>query len=150
MAWYICHIRPRPNLLCQQFPCMFSTSRCLVPRPLPRKRAWYTLYAHACNRPGGLSVCGTCIGAAIHADDVRTCAATKQTVAKQNEIITSFTNSSCFNLNARKLEVIKAGQKPTTSQSLEIGGHAIPLSESVKCLGVLWQYNLSATRAVTE
>ena len=31
----------------------------------------------------GLSVCGTFIGAAIHADDVRTCVTTKQSVAKQ-------------------------------------------------------------------
>ena len=98
----------------------------------------------------GLSVCGTYIGATIHADDVRTCATTKQTIAKQNEIITNFTNSSCLKLNAQKLEVVKVGQKPTTSQSLEIGGHTVPLSESVKCLGVWWQYNLSASRAVAE
>ena len=44
----------------------------------------------------------------------------------------------------------KSCQKPTTSQSLEIGGHTVPLSESVKCLGVWWQYNLSASRAVAE
>ena len=98
----------------------------------------------------GLSVCGTFIGAAIHADDVRTCATTKQTVAKQNEIITNFTDSSCLSLNTQKLEVVQVGQKPNTSQSLEIGGHVIPLSESVKCLGVWWQHNLSAARAVTE
>ena len=98
----------------------------------------------------GLSVCCSYMGAAIHADDVRTCATTKQTIAKQNEIITNFTKSSCLKLNAQKLEVVKVGQKPTTSQSLEIGGHTAPLSESVKCLGVWWQYNLSASRAVTE
>ena len=46
--------------------------------------------------------------------------------------------------------MVKVGQKPTTSQSLEIGGHTVPLSESVKCLGVWWQYNLSASRAVAE
>ena len=42
----------------------------------------------------GLSVCGTYIGAAIHADDVRTCAATKQAVA----------NSSCLKITNAALE----------------------------------------------
>ena len=78
------------------------------------------------------------------------CATTKQSVAKQNSIITRFTNSSCLNLNIQKLEVLQVGQKSNTSQSLEIAGHMIPLSESVKCLGVWWQYNLSASHAVSE
>ena len=98
----------------------------------------------------GLSVCGTFIGAAIHADDIRTCATTKQSIAKQNSIITRFTNSSCLNLNTQKLEVLQVGQKSNMSQSLEIAGHMIPLSESVKCLEVWWQYNLSASHAVSE
>lgn len=49
-----------------------------------------------------------------------------------------------------KLEVVQVGPKPNMSQSLEIGGQMIPLSESVKCPGVWWKYGLSASRAVSE
>ena len=98
----------------------------------------------------GLSVGGTFIGTALHADDVRTCAASKSSVTKQNAIISEFTDSSCLKLNTQKLEVLQIGHKPNTSESLGIAGIQMPLSDSVKCLGVWWQYNLSASRAVNE
>ena len=65
----------------------------------------------------GLSVGGTFIGTAIHADDVRTCAASKSSVTKQNAIISE---SSCLRLNIQKLDVLQIGHKPNNSDSLEI------------------------------
>ena len=64
--------------------------------------------------------------------------------AKQNAIIRDFTDSLCLT---------KVGSATNWAQAkklLEIGGHQIPLSDSVKSLGVWWQYNLSASRAVKE
>ena len=49
-----------------------------------------------------------------------------------------------------KLEVLQVGQKSNKSQLVEIGGHMIPLAESVKHLSMWWQHNLSASRAVSE
>jgi hypothetical protein len=109
-----------------------------------------TLLHHITRENCGLSVGGSFTGAAIHADDVRTCAASKQSVTKQNTIITDFTSSSGLNLNVQKLEVLQVGLKPKAGESLEIADHRLPLSESVKCLGVRWQYNLSASRDVSE
>ena len=85
----------------------------------------------------GLSVCGTFIGATIHADDIRTCATTKQSVAKQNSIITRFTNSSCLNLNTQKLEVLQVGQKSNTLL-ITIIGNRWPHDISLRISQMSW------------
>ncbi len=98
----------------------------------------------------GLSVCGTYAGAAIHADDLRTAAASKDAIDKQVDIIRNFTENACLKLNTSKLEVLKISHQFSGPETLHIGDLPISTTPAAKCLGVWWQHNLSASRAVQE
>ena len=138
------------NILSDPFPVERGVKQGSVLSPTLFLTVMDTLFQNMENENCGLSVGGTFIGTAIHTDVVRTCAASKSSVTKQNAIISEFTNSSCLRLNIQKLNVLQIGHKPNNSDSLEIDGRPIPLSNSVKCLAVWWQHNLSAFRAVNE
>ena len=47
------------------------------------------------------------MGAALHADDLRTAAPSMESTASQADIIKDFTVDSCLKLNASKLEIVK-------------------------------------------
>ena len=98
----------------------------------------------------GLSVCQTYAGAAIHADDLRTTAESKEAVSHQAREITEFTNENHLKLNASKLEVIKVSRIRKNPERLEVAGVEIETTPAAKCLGVWWQHDLSASRAVYE
>ena len=53
----------------------------------------------------GLSVCQTYVGAAIHADDLRTTAESKDAVSQQAYVICNFAETANLKLNASKLEL---------------------------------------------
>ena len=55
----------------------------------------------------GLHVRGTYMGAAVHADDLRTTAASAEAVSQQNAVINQFARDSCLRLNTSKTEVVK-------------------------------------------
>ena len=55
----------------------------------------------------GLHVRGTYMGGAIHADDLRTTAASSDSVTSQDKVIKSFTTESCLRLNTSKFEAVK-------------------------------------------
>ena len=91
----------------------------------------------------GLSVCQTYAGAAIHADE-------KDAVSQQANVICNFAKTANLKLNASKLEVVRIGQQYRDQKKLNIAGVESSTTPAVKCLGVWWQYNLSASRAVHE
>ena len=98
----------------------------------------------------GLSVCQTYAGAAIHADDLRTTAASKDTVSKQATVISSFARNANLKLNESKLEVLWVSQQHKDPERLNIASVQISTTPAAKCLGVWWQHNLSASCAVQE
>ena len=98
----------------------------------------------------GLAIRGTYMGAAIHADDLRTAAPSIESNASQADIIKEFTVDSCLKLNASKLEIVRISTQSQESESLQINDISVCTSSSAKCLGVWWQHDLSAKRSVTE
>ena len=59
----------------------------------------------------GLSVCQTYVGGAIHADDLRTFAASKDALNQQANVITNFTKHNHLKLNSSKLEILRISQQ---------------------------------------
>ena len=98
----------------------------------------------------GLSVCQTYAGAAIHADDLRTSAASKEVMCDQARVIKKFAEDNHLKLNASKLEVVRVSRHRRDPERLELAGVVTETAAAAKCLGVWWQYNLSASRAVHE
>jgi hypothetical protein len=78
----------------------------------------------------GLHVRGTYKGGAIHADDLRTTAASSNSIYKQDEVIAS---DSCLKLNTTKFEVLKISPY---SHDIAVGNSSITTSNASKCLGV--------------
>ena len=97
----------------------------------------------------GSSIRGVYTGAAIHADDLRTTAATRDEVWQQADVIQDFTQDTCLNINISKLEVVKISITPQ-AESLLVAGHSVTTTSAAKCLGVWWQLNLSASLSVNE
>ena len=95
----------------------------------------------------GLYVRGTYMGGAIHADDLRTTAASSDSVSRQDEVINSFASDSCLKLNTTKFEVVKISRDMAFVQ---IGNSIISTSSASKCLGVWWNSNLSAQTSVSD
>ena len=98
----------------------------------------------------GLSVCQTYAGAAIHADDLRTSAASIEVMCDQARVIQKFAEDNHLKLNASKLEVVRVSRHQRDPERLELAGVVTETAAAAKCLGVWWQYNLSASRAVHE
>ena len=98
----------------------------------------------------GLSVCNTYAGAAIHADDLRTTAPSKEVLDHQARVIIKFAEDNHLRLNESKLEVVRVSRHGKDPERLTIAGAEIQTAPAAKCLGVWWQYNLSASRAVYE
>ena len=98
----------------------------------------------------GLSISQTYIGAAIHADDLRTIAESKEAVKKQASVISTFAKAVKLKLNSSKMEVLRISRKKHDPEVIQLGDIQLPTTSAVKCLGVWWQYNLSALRAVLE
>ena len=98
----------------------------------------------------GLSVRGTYMGAATHADDIRTTAPSKKSVSTQADIVANFMKDTCLKLNSSKLEIVKISSQPQKNESVQINDVNICTTSSAKCLGVWWQSNLSAKRSVHE
>ena len=59
----------------------------------------------------GLSVCQTYAGAAIHADDLRITAESKDAVSQQANVICNFAKTVNLKLNTSKLEIVRIGRQ---------------------------------------
>ena len=69
-----------------------------------------SLIGHLRDKNYGTSLQGFFLGAAVHADDVRTVATNKHSVMNQASEINSFTQDNNLNLNTSKLEIIRISQ----------------------------------------
>ena len=98
----------------------------------------------------GLSICGNFVGAAAHADDLRTIAASKCSVQEQVDIINKFTSSNHLKLNSSKTEIIKISYCRPPEDSISLASTNIDIISEAKCLGVWWKHNLSAVRSIQE
>ena len=94
----------------------------------------------------GLSVYGTYIGGAAHADDLRTATATKNSIIQQVDIIEEFTSANHLKLNSSKTEIIKISRNFPDPEPIQVLNWDVTTVASAKCLGVWWQFNLSASR----
>ena len=135
-----CNIQPIPYSRCVKQGSVLSPILFLVViDPLLK-----TLRDHN----AGLSVYGTYIGGAAHADDLRTATATKNSTAQQVDIIEEFTSANYLRLNSSKTEIIS--RNLPDPEPIQILNWDVTTIASAKCLGVWWQFNLSALRAVQE
>ena len=98
----------------------------------------------------GLTVGGNFVGGAAHADDLRTAAISKESIMQQWNIINKFTTSRNLKLNSSKTEILKISRKLPGKSQLNLSDHCVNISTSVKCLGIWWQHDLKAQRAVKE
>ena len=98
----------------------------------------------------GLSVRGLYVGAAIHADALRTTAASFGDLCDQSNITNKFASSSCLRLNSSKLELMRISKLPQPSETIVIGEQSVATSDAAACVGVWWQTNLSAAHSVAE
>ena len=64
----------------------------------------------------GLSVCQTYAGAAIHAEDLRTTAASSDAMTQQVSVITNFTKNNNLKLNVSKFEVLRISRRQKDSE----------------------------------
>ena len=55
----------------------------------------------------GLHVRGTYMGAAVHADDLRSTTASAEAISQQNAVVNLFARDSCLSLNTNKTEIVK-------------------------------------------
>lgn len=78
------------------------------------------------------------MGAAVHADDLRTTAPSVDSLSK---LMTA--SVSCLKLNGAKSEIVKVSPNAHTSTVVKTGN-------SAKCLDVWWNSSLSAKHSVTE
>ena len=90
------------------------------------------------------------MGGAVHADDLRTTAASSDSISKQDAVINSFTSDSCLKLNTTKLEMVKISPYTHDTAVVKIGNSYISTSNAAKCLGVWWNSSLSAKHSVIE
>ena len=98
----------------------------------------------------GTSLQGFFLGAAVHADDVRTVATNKHSVMNQASEINSFTQDNNLNLNTSKLEIIRISQVPKPTETLQIVDLSVTTCKSAKCLGVWWSESLSAKVSIAK
>ena len=98
----------------------------------------------------GISIDGSFVGGAAHADDLHTIAPCTDAIAQQLSTIDSFTSQNHLSLNPTKTEIVKISLHHSTPDCIKLPNLNITTVESAKCLGVWWQYNLSAERAVQE
>ena len=98
----------------------------------------------------GLSIRGVYAGAAVHADDLRTTAASLDVIRDQVKIIDDFTTTTCLKLNISKLEVMRFSRLSYPPEIIDIANKSLVTTSAAKCLGVWWHSNLSATHSVSE
>ena len=84
----------------------------------------------------GLSIYGSFVGAAAHADDIRTVAASKKSITDQADIIDDFTSGNHLKLNSSKTEIIKISWNRPTPDQVNLSNSSVNTRTEGKCLGV--------------
>ena len=97
----------------------------------------------------GLSVNNLYSCAYLHADDIRTLASSVSSLQAQILEVLNFTSNSFFQLNPTKYEVVSFAQcKNINNPECKIEGKIVPTSGTAKCLGYLWNHDLSAKPSI--
>ena len=85
-------------------------------------------------------------GGYIHADDIRTLAGNVTSLESQISTVERFTAENFLTLNASKCEIIvfrKSTIQPYCAD-IQVGGNCFPVKDEVRCMGYLWNSNLSS------
>ena len=93
--------------LCDPFPIARGVKQGSVLSPILFLIVVDSLLRSLKDKNAGLSVLGSFVGGAAHADDLRTTAPSKSTIIDQVNIIEDFTACSHLNLNSAKTDIIK-------------------------------------------
>ncbi len=97
-----------------------------------------------CNRLGPF-MSGLYSGAFAHVNGVRTVSSNLATLNLQTSFVQCFTTENALTINASKCEVLVISASKTPSTPIcHIAGHQLAPSDSVKCLGHWWSWDLSA------
>ena len=103
-----------------------------------------TLLGKLRREEAGISICGTFVGGAAHAETSKDC------ISQQYSIIDQFTSNNNLKLNLFKTEIIKISRHLSAPEQIHLPQLEISTTSSAKCLGVWWQYNLMAGRSINE
>ena len=100
----------------------------------------------------GLSLNSYYAGGYLHADDIRTLSTSSCTLEKQATLVCDFADKNFLKLNVLKCEVIVfgSGNGSVDSPNCVVGGGALPVRDTVKCLGYWWNKDLVALKCVDE
>ena len=90
------------------------------------------------------------MGAAVHADDLRSTTASAEAISQPNAVINQFARDSCLSLNTKKTEIVKISPFSCEEAIVQLESHTLPTTNAAKCLGVWWNSSLSARHSVTE
>ena len=99
----------------------------------------------------GPRVSGLYAGCFAHADDIRTLSTSRDTLDKQITAVEEFVSSNALSLNPSKCEVVVvSSMKVPASPICAVAEEQLCPSESAKCLGYWWSWDLSADKAIDE
>ena len=97
----------------------------------------------------GLSVNNLYSGAYLHADDIRTLANSVSSLQAHISEVLNFTSNSFLQLNPTKCEVVSFAQfKNIDNPECKIEGKFVLMSGTARCLGYLWNHDLSAKPSI--
>ena len=97
----------------------------------------------------GLSVNNLYGGAYLHADDIRTLATSVSSLQAQISEVLNFASNNFLQLNPNKCEIVSFAQHNHVDDPVcEIEGNLLPASGTAKCLGYLWNHDLSAKPSI--
>ena len=100
----------------------------------------------------GTSINNMYAGGYIHADDIRTLAGNVTSLESQISTVERFTADNFLTLNASKCEIIvfrKSTIQPYCAD-IQVGGNCFPVKDEVRCLGYLWNSNLSSLSMIQD
>ena len=88
------------------------------------------------------------MGAAIHADNLCTIAASAEAISQQNAVINMFARDCCLTTKTEIVKISPFSHEETVMVQLE--NHALSTINAAKCLSVWWNSSLSAGPSVCE
>ena len=102
----------------------------------------------------GLSVNSIYAGGYLHANDIHTLASSLSSMEAQIGMVRRFALHNFLKLNESKCEVVVCGKSTlpplTSSNSKCLNVYSFPVKHSEKCLGYMWNQNVSSTGMIEE
>ena len=150
--WYIstsCRVQVN-GTKSHSYPISRGVKQGLVLPPILLLMVIDTLLGNLRRKEAGISICGTFVGGAAHADDLRTIAKNKDCISQQYSIIDQFTLNHHLKLNLSKTKIIKISRHLSAPEQIHLPQLEISTTPSAKCLGIWWQNNLIAERSIND